>query len=143
MPVPVIWPRRGWRRRTFDEVEQLISDWSPELQLRWWKEESRAYRALLQKQLTRQDAARQPRPQPHHKLVEAVILQKPQIAYSAFWPTAKQIFDSRPKDFAGISDVSVEERRVTVTSHGRTKPWPNSKNALRQLIKRTLRRLRR
>jgi hypothetical protein len=142
MPAPVIWPRNAWRTRTFDEIEVLISNWPKHLQLRWWKEESQAYRKLLQRDFARRAAKEKPRPRPHHKLVEAVIARKPSCKYSEFWPLAKQVFDSRAGDFPGVSDVNPERKRLQIAhADGAMKDWPTSKNALNHLLKRTRKRL--
>src|SRR5258708_6704181 len=143
MPIPLIWPRRTWKTKTFEEIEVVISSWPKKHQLRWWKEESREYRRLLQIHLAQRTAKRKPRPRPHHRLVEAVIVHTRFRGYSQFWPLAKEIFDSRPEAFSGVSDVSPERRCLQITSaDGQQGDWPSSKIALQQLIKRIRRRLR-
>src|SRR5258708_37233844 len=144
MPIPLIWPRHSWKKKTYEEIEVLISSWPKNIQLKWWKEESRAYRRLLQIHLAQRTAKKEPRPRPHHGLVEAVVAYTPfRAGYSQFWPLAKEIFDSRPGDFPGISDINSEKKHLVMTSRKRGENyWPASESALKQLIKRTRRRLR-
>ena len=144
MPTPVIWPRHAWKRKTFEEIEVLISNWPKNIQLKWWKEESEAYRRLLQIDLARRTAKKRPRPRPHHSLIEAVLAYTSfRVGYSQFWPLAKEIFDSRPGDFSGVSDVNPEKRYLEMTSaDGQKKYWRPSKEAVKQLMKRTRKRLR-
>jgi len=145
MQIPIIWPRHAWRTKTYEELDVLISNWPKSLQLKWWKEESRAYRKLLQRGLAARHKKKLPRPRAHHKLIEAVISRKPNVRYATFWPLAKKIFDSQRQDFLGISKVDLENRKIYITSSkvAQAKTWPNSKSALTQLIKRIRKRLKR